>query len=79
MILSAMPNVSASSRYLPDLKSAEMSFDDPLMNAEDLAFDLATHGFDATPKGVYVEFNLGSNIFRLNPNGSAPELCFIAS
>jgi hypothetical protein len=41
---------------------------------EDLAFYLATHGFDASPKGRYIEVDLGSRIYRLIPNGSAPGL-----
>jgi hypothetical protein len=47
------------------------------MNAEDLAFYLATHGIDATPKGSYVEVDLGSDIYKLTPKGSAPGLCAI--
>jgi hypothetical protein len=41
------------------------------MDAQDLAFYLATHGFDATPKGSYVEVDLGGDIYWLTPNGVA--------
>jgi len=75
----ALPTVSASSDSLSDLKSLISSFDDPHMNAKDLAFYLATHGIDATPKGSYIEVDLGGNIYRLTPNGSAPGLCTIAN
>jgi len=48
------------------------------MGAEDLAFYLATHGIDATPKSDHVEVDLGGNIYKLTPNGSAPGLASIA-
>jgi hypothetical protein len=54
------------------------SFDDPRVDAEDLAFYLATHGIDATSKGDYVEVDLGGDIYRLTPNGAAPGLASIA-
>ena len=75
----ALPTVSASRDSLPDLKSSISSFDDPRMNSEDLAFYLATHDFDAIPKGEYVEVDLAGNVYKLTPNGSAPGLCSIAS
>ena len=49
------------------------------MGAEDLAFYLATHGIDATPKGDHVEVDLGGDIYRLIPNGAAPGLASIAA
>jgi hypothetical protein len=69
-----VPTVSASGVSLSDLKSSISSFDDPRMDVEDLAFYLASHGFDASPKGGYVEVDLGGQIYRLIPNGSAPGL-----
>jgi hypothetical protein len=78
-ILLALPTANATSVPLSDLKSAISSFDDPHMDAKDLAFYLATHGIDATPKGSYVEVNLGGDIYKLTPNGSAPGLCSIAA
>lgn len=78
MIMLAAPAVSASKDTLTDLKSAISSFDDPHMDADDLAFYLATHDFDAKPKGSYVEVGIGEKICKLIPNGSAPGLCTIA-
>ncbi len=78
-ILLALPTASASSASLSDLKSILSSFDDPRMDAKDLAFYLVTHGIDATPKGGYVEVDLGGDIYRLTPNGSAPGLASIAA
>jgi hypothetical protein len=65
---------SASSSSLSDLKTQVSSFDDSRMNVQDLAFYLASHGFDATPNGDCVEVDLGRHIYRLMPNGSAPGL-----
>ncbi len=79
VIMLALPTANATSVPLSDLKSTISSFDDPRMDAEDLAFYLVTHGIDATPKGGYVEVDLGDDIYKLTPNGSAPGLCSIAA
>ena len=79
LITMALPTVSASRDSLSDLRSLISGFNDPHINSEDLAFYLATHGFDATPKGGYVEVDLAGNVYKLTPNGSAPGLCSIAS
>lgn len=78
VIMLALPTVGASKASLSDLKSTISSFDDPRMDAEDLAFYLVTHDFDAKPKGGYVEVGLEGRICKLTPNGSAPGLCSIA-
>ncbi|MCX6679563.1 MAG: hypothetical protein NTX42_04240 [Methanothrix sp.] len=77
VIMLALPTVGASNASLSDLKSTISSFDDPHMDAEDLAFYLVTHDFDAKPKGGYVEVGLEGRICKLTPNGSAPGLCSI--
>jgi hypothetical protein len=77
VIMLALPAVSASSASLSDLKSSISGFDDPLMDAKDLAFYLASHGFDASPKEGYVEVDLGGQICKLSPNSSAPGLASI--
>ena len=77
VIMLALPNVCASNPSLSDLKSTISSFDDPRMDAEDLAFYLVTHDFDAKPKGGYVEVGLEGRICKLTPNGPAPGLCTI--
>ena len=79
VLMLSLPTVNASSDALSDLKSSISAFDDPRMDAEDLAFYLATHGFDVTPKGGYVEANLGGKIYKLTPNGQAPGLACIAA
>jgi hypothetical protein len=75
----ALPTVSASSDSLTDLESSIFGFDDPRMGTEDLAFYLASRGFDATLKGSFVEVDLGGHICKLIPNGSAPGLASIAA
>ena len=79
VIMLALPTASASNESLSDLTYSISSFDDPHMDVEDLAFYLVTHSIDATPKGSYVEVDLGSDIYKLTPNGSAPGLCSIAA
>ena len=78
-IMMAVPTVSASGESVSDLKSLISSFDDPHMNVQDLAFYLASHGFDAAPRGSYAEVSLGGTILKLVPNGSEPGLCSIAA
>jgi hypothetical protein len=77
VIMLELPTVGASNASLSDLKSTMPSFDDPRMDAEDLAFYLVTHDFDAKPKGGYVEVDLEGRVCKLIPNGSAPGLCSI--
>jgi hypothetical protein len=79
IILLALPTVSAAGNSLSELKSSISSFDDPRMGTEDLAFYLASHGFDATPNGNCVEIDLGGHIYKLTPNGSAPGLANMAA
>jgi hypothetical protein len=78
-IMLALPTVSASSDSLSDLKSFISGFDDHRMGAQDLAFFLVSHGFDATPKGDFVEVDLGGHTCKLTPNGSAPGLANVAA
>jgi hypothetical protein len=79
VIMLALPTVGATKDTISELKSTISSFDDPRMNAEDLAFYLVTHEFDAKPKDGYVEVGLEGRICKLTPNGSAPGLCSIAA
>ncbi len=79
LIVLALPPASASSDTLSDLRSLISGFEDPYMDTGDLAFYLATHGFDASPKGGLVEVDLSGHTYRLTPSGPAPGLCNIAS
>ena len=44
------------------------------MSAQDLAFFLVTHDFDAVPKKDYVEVHLGNVFYKVVPNSSKPGL-----
>lgn len=79
VLMLALPTVRASSDALSDLKLSISAFDDPHIDVRDLAFYLVTHGFNATPRGSYVEVDLGDDIYKLTPNGSAPGLCSIVT
>ena len=79
VIILALPTVSASSASLSDLKSLISGFDDPRINVEDLAFYLATHGFDATPGNGNVDVELSGKVYKLIPNGSALGLASITA
>jgi len=47
-------------------------------NAQDLAFLLATHGFDAVPKGNYVIVKLDQATYEMTPHGVKPGLADIS-
>jgi hypothetical protein len=47
------------------------------MNANDLAFLLVTHDFDAIPKKDFVEVRLNKTVYTLVPNGPYPGLANI--
>ena len=64
-IMLAVPAVSASNALISDLKFTVTAFEDTHMNAEDLAFYLATHNFDAKPNGGHVNVNLDGSICKL--------------
>jgi hypothetical protein len=51
--------------------------EDPIMNANDLAFLLVTHDFDAIPKKDFVEVRLNKTVYKLVPNGPYPGLANI--
>ena len=57
-----------------ELMKLILGSEDPLINVNDLAFLLATHDFDAMPKGDYVEVHLDKTIYKLVPNGPYPGL-----
>lgn len=69
--------VSASDGDISNVQTLISSFDDPHMTTYDLAFYLATHGYDATPKDGYVRLVLKGLTYDLIPNGEKSELCDI--
>ena len=75
-ILSAI-TASAESDDLYSLKNLVTSFEDRLISSTDLAFFLATHNYDAVPRGDHVDLLLNGKVYKLVPNGDAPGLCNI--
>jgi hypothetical protein len=78
IIMVSLNTASALGENISDLKKLISASEDTRMNSEDLAFVLATHGFDATPKSSYVEIRLHNEIYKLTPNGNKPGLCDMA-
>jgi len=68
---------SAESDDIFSLKNLVTSFEDSLMYSSDLAFFLATHNYDAVPRGDHVDLFLNGRVYKLVPNGDAPGLCNI--
>ncbi len=68
---------SAESDDLYSLRNLITSFEDSLIDSSDLAFFLATHNYDAFPRGDHVDLNLNGKVYKLFPNGDAPGLCNI--
>ena len=67
----------AASDEIDELKSICNSYEDQRMDAYDLAFFLAVHGYSVIPKGSYVELNQNGTVYRLVPNGKKSGLCDI--
>ena len=76
LFISACPG-ECMSDDLVGLNQLISSFEDQLIDSQDLAFFLATHGYDAVPKGKHVEVTLSGAVYRLIPNGEKPGLCDI--
>ena len=65
---------SASSDDISNLKNLISSSNDHKMNSQDLAFFLATHNYDASPKGCFVEVRLDGHEYKVIPDGDNPEI-----
>ncbi len=76
MIASMALVCSAATDYqgLLDLSSAN---EDVRINAQDLAFLLVTHNFDATPRGDHVDVKINGSIYRMTPNADKAGLADI--
>jgi len=53
-----------------DLKELISHYDDTHMTVIDLAFFLATHNYNATPKDSYVQVTIDDTIYRAVPNST---------
>lgn len=67
VLISANPAFSAVAES-NELTKAISQFHDAHMTVEDLAFFLATHNFDSTPKDGYVQVKIDGAIYKLVPN-----------
>lgn len=77
MVVSMVPLCSASTDY-QDLLDLSNANEDVRINAQDLAFLLVTHNFDATPRGDHVEVRINGLIYRVTPNAGKAGLADIA-
>jgi len=78
ILVAFMNMASAMGEDISDLKKLISGNEDTRMNSRDLAFFLATHNFDAVPRGGYVELNLNGTIYKLISNGVKEGLCDIS-
>ena len=68
---------SAASGDYSDLMKLIIDSEDVRIDAKDLAFLLATHGFDAAPKDGYAIVKLDNAVYNMTPNGAEPGLADI--
>jgi len=59
------------------LTSLVSGSEDALVTYLDLAFILATHGYNASPQDGYALVNLNGTCYKLMPNGESPGLADI--
>jgi hypothetical protein len=76
MVVSMAYICSASIDY-QDLLDLSNANEDARINAQDLAFLLVTHNFDATPKGDHVVVKINGLIYRVTPNAGKAGLADI--
>ena len=63
----------------PVLTNLIIQNEDVRMNADDLAFFLATHGYDVTPEDGCVKLNLDGTVYQLVPNGECQGLANVTA
>ena len=69
VFVSANPAIGAAAENC-DLTEVISQFYDTHMTVEDLAFFLATHNFNATPKEGYVQVIVDGAIYKAVPNST---------
>ena len=76
LVFVAFPPASYASEAAANTALCELvaQNEDAQMTADDLAFFLVTHNYDATPKGGLVQVKMDGAICNLVPNGAAPGL-----
>jgi len=76
-VVMTMGNVGYASVDYAYLLNLTTGSEDARIDAGDLAFLLATHDFDATPKDGYVLLRLNGTVYKMTPNGERPGLADI--
>ena len=79
VIVISVYNDSADTDDLSEFKNLISSFEDQRIDSQDLAFFLATHGYDSSHKKNYTELKRNNLIYKLAPNGEMPGLSDIIS
>jgi hypothetical protein len=69
IVIASMSYPTAASDDYTDLMKLITESEDVRINAQDLAFLLATHGFDAEPEDGYVIVKLDKVVYKMTPNG----------
>ena len=77
IVIASMSYSSAASDDYTDLMKLITDSEDVRIDAQDLAFLLATHGFDVVPKYGYIIVKLDDVIYKMTPNGVEPGLANI--
>ncbi|MGA9098352.1 MAG: hypothetical protein WB392_05410 [Methanotrichaceae archaeon] len=78
LIILSLSTATAASDDIQNIKKVVSTSNDPKMSVQDLAFFLATHNYDVTPKDGYVELRLDGQVYELTPNGDKLNLCDMA-
>ena len=68
VVVSAIPAFGVTENR--DLKELISQYHDTHMTVEDLAFFLATHNYNATPKDGYVQVIIDDTIYKAAPNST---------
>ena len=69
VFVSANPALGAVTEN-QNLTEAISQYQDTHMTVEDLAFFLATHNYNATPKEDHVQITIGGTVYRAVPNST---------
>lgn len=78
MLTGLLLSACACAKDISELHELVISFEDPKMTSEDLAFYLLTHNYNAKPMEGYVELQASGITYKLIPNGDKPGLCDIS-
>jgi len=70
----APPSLASGVDERAELSKLILQNEDTRITADDLAFFLATHNYDATPMDSYVQVKIDDIIYMVVPNGAHPGL-----